>query len=387
MDDFGHSQYILVNLNDCNKPIHLKFAKMSLSVISLIILSFVVSILLTKKDKKWNDWILFFWLLILSIPLTVFLQVEAVIPKSKLVFQLNEASIFLHGPFIWLYALSIIKPKTFRPKGKDLIHFLPALLVLFISFLNISQKVSYESFLTVAKILSLLSYTSYTFMIVQHYHNRLKDLTSNFKKVNLAWLDFLIKGIATLTLSSMVVLLIDGNENFENVQGNYLGNIFLCLYVIILGFWGIQQTPVFINTIIPSDKTKTDSRKTQLPKTDTSKNKYLFDKIQQFMKKERPFLNSELSLQELAIQLDIPPYLLSQILNSEANQRFFDYVNQYRIMHFKEQIDNARHYQNTLLSIAFESGFNSKSAFNRAFKKMERMTPSEYVRQQNKIGV
>jgi AraC-like DNA-binding protein len=96
------------------------------------------------------------------------------------------------------------------------------------------------------------------------------------------------------------------------------------------------------------------------------------------MERERPYTDGDLTLPKLATRLSISPHHLSQLINERLNQNFFDFVNAYRVEEAKRQLrDDAKsHY--TLLAIAEEVGFNSKSAFNAAFKKQTHTTPSDY---------
>src|SRR4030095_13495565 len=95
-------------------------------------------------------------------------------------------------------------------------------------------------------------------------------------------------------------------------------------------------------------------------------------------KKNRPNTKGGVTLQKLAKTLAISPHHLSQIINEQLNQNFFDFINYHRIEEAKRMlVDPARpHY--SILAISEEVGFNSKSAFNAAFKKHTDMTPSEF---------
>jgi len=107
------------------------------------------------------------------------------------------------------------------------------------------------------------------------------------------------------------------------------------------------------------------------------KKKYI-RKLNHFMKKEKPYLNSNLTIRQLAKKLNIPQKHLSQIINENFNQNFNDFVNKYRIKEAKLQILNPGNNHLDLFSIAMEVGFNSKSSFNNAFKKHAGITPSEF---------
>jgi AraC-like DNA-binding protein len=101
--------------------------------------------------------------------------------------------------------------------------------------------------------------------------------------------------------------------------------------------------------------------------------------LQQVMLKEKLFKNPELNLGELAESLSIHPNNLSQVINSFENKTFYDYINSLRIDEFKNLVADPQNNQYTLLSLAFECGFNSKTAFNRNFKKSTGLSPSEYM--------
>ena len=100
--------------------------------------------------------------------------------------------------------------------------------------------------------------------------------------------------------------------------------------------------------------------------------------LDDYMKKSKPFLNNELTLNQLAVGVNIPPHHLSQIINEHLNQNFFDFINQFRVNEFIERLPNPKYAHYALLAIAFDSGFNSKTTFNRYFKKAVGLTPSEY---------
>ncbi len=104
----------------------------------------------------------------------------------------------------------------------------------------------------------------------------------------------------------------------------------------------------------------------------------LKEKIEAYVLKYKPFTNPQLSLNELAAKLKMPPHTLSRVINDGFGKNFFDFINTYRIEEFKRRAADP-HYKNfTLLGIAYEVGFNSKSAFNRSFKKITAQTPRQY---------
>ena len=104
------------------------------------------------------------------------------------------------------------------------------------------------------------------------------------------------------------------------------------------------------------------------------------EKLARIMETDMPFLNPKLTLAELADMMDTTPHNLSKIINEGFGKNFFDFVNTYRVEEFKKMIQQNAHKNQTLLAIALEVGFNSKTAFNRSFKKLTDTTPGKYLK-------
>jgi AraC-like DNA-binding protein len=105
--------------------------------------------------------------------------------------------------------------------------------------------------------------------------------------------------------------------------------------------------------------------------------------LQAIMTTEKPYRNNSLKYSDLAAQLGISVRLLSRILNEELGQSFNDFVNAYRVQEVKEQLSGRDNGEHTLLAIALDAGFNSKTSFNRIFKNHTGMTPTEFLRRQS----
>jgi AraC-like DNA-binding protein len=99
------------------------------------------------------------------------------------------------------------------------------------------------------------------------------------------------------------------------------------------------------------------------------------------MESERPYLAPEFTLGELAAQLRTNTSWLSKVINTGCGQNFNDFINEYRVREAEQRLRNPRFRHYTLLAVALESGFNSKSTFNRVFKKLRGVTPSEIERE------
>jgi adenylate cyclase len=117
--------------------------------------------------------------------------------------------------------------------------------------------------------------------------------------------------------------------------------------------------------------------------TDQELSRYKSELID-LMDEDRLYLNPELSLRLLAQYMNLPPNHMSQLLNEGFEQNFADFINSYRLEDFKAKLGTASAHQLTLLALAYDSGFNSKTVFNTFFKKKMRVTPKAYWNQLRK---
>jgi AraC-like DNA-binding protein len=153
----------------------------------------------------------------------------------------------------------------------------------------------------------------------------------------------------------------------------------LSVFVILIGYFGLKQKVIFSSEdiIVAGEATKVQTKYSGSRLSDSEAKQYT-EKLTDYMKSAKPYLNPDLSLPQLATELNISSHYLSQVINEQFNLNFFDFVNGYRVEAFKEKITDPGFWNFSLLGIAFECGFNSKSAFNRIFKQTTGTTPSQY---------
>ena len=120
--------------------------------------------------------------------------------------------------------------------------------------------------------------------------------------------------------------------------------------------------------------------KYKYPLLEPDEKKLLSGRLEKLMRSEKPFLDPNLTLRKLAGLLEIPPNKLSQLLNENFRQNYAEFVNRHRLEVFKQLATDPQKRHLTLLGLAFESGFNSKSVFNNYFKKAMKQTPKAYLK-------
>jgi AraC-like DNA-binding protein len=175
-----------------------------------------------------------------------------------------------------------------------------------------------------------------------------------------------------------------------------LNDLAFPIVVYVFGYLGLAQADLEpVRAAIAEDVEVTIAASKQNDTTpdrkpDESANRYvrsgltaekaaiLKQKLDTLMLNERPYLEDDLNLRELADRLEVFPHHLSQLLNEHYDQNFFDYINSYRAQEVKNMLSNPTQKDESILSIAFSCGFNSKATFNTFFKKQTGQTPRQF---------
>lgn len=108
--------------------------------------------------------------------------------------------------------------------------------------------------------------------------------------------------------------------------------------------------------------------------------KRLTEKLKKVMREEKPYTNPELKIADLASIIGVPSYTLSYLFNQYLKRNYYDYINDYRIAEFKSLVSKGEHTRYTLNALMELCGFSSRTSFFRYFKKVNGITPSEYIK-------
>lgn len=283
------------------------------------------------------------------------------------------------GPLLYFYVRSLVSPE-FRLQRKHLWHFIPVALQAglygYLFFQNYAFRLWYwESVHRPYTYrlefdgtwISLLIYTYFSYRAVRNYQNWLEDNYSQTEQIKLNWLKVLLLLLAALGVQWLAELLL--RDIWDIYYAYDLSHWLLALLVLAMAVAGLYQ----------SSLAGVQYRETQEPKIRIEPEARILEKIKQALEIDQLYLNPTLTLNELASALQLPPKLVSQHINVGFGQSFNDFVNAYRVQEVKRRIQAGNLQQMTLLGIAFESGFNSKTSFNRVFKRMTGMAPSAYV--------
>ena len=344
---------------------------------------FYMGLLLGKRQKELKDYLLSGWFLLILLGINSAYLSHNQISGWGVFFELMDGMVLLNGPFMWFYTLALMD-KSFRLGRKDLWHLLPflvstaALMIPVLSGEVISE--TGRNVILVCKMLILLAYVIAVLWRLSIHESQIGDFYSFTEKVDLNWLKLLIWGFLIIwIIGATSQLLYYLGVDIPQYGGLYT-NLALSLFVLIMGYFGIQQTQVFSSPLVQDHPARAE-KDLPLPQThqDLTATDPRYEKLEKYMEDNKPFLDSELTLYKLASRLAMPPYQLSQLINQYGGKNFFNFINQYRVKEVQSQIQAGAHIKQTLLAVALDCGFNSKASFNRVFKNITGKTPRQYA--------
>jgi len=213
---------------------------------------------------------------------------------------------------------------------------------------------------------------------------RTYNIESNFLK---ALLDsshphlLMIKILSVMMNVYALILIVGGLNAFFSLNQTSLidyldvGFLVLLSYIMIFVLVSVPKVIHFKQSRLARPELLTKYEKSNLSKEEAAS---YVNEMNQWMKLEKPYLDSNLSLGDLAEKLNLPGHIVSEVLNGYLKQNFYDYVNNFRIEEFKNLAKQSENVKVASLNLAFEAGFNSKTTFNTSFKKFTGVTPSHF---------
>lgn len=310
---------------------------------------------------------------------------------------------FIYAPIFYFYLIKLLYHVKFLP-SKWYLHFLPFLIQFFVYLPYLIQN-DKTFLLDLMEQKPMLTYTFGGTGILGllwnlYYWNLFRKTIVAYKlefQTNLSYeqnLNYLntVSVIQFVVLCfwafSIVAILVGHYFNIDNIRlfENSVDLTWLAFSIItyFVGYFAIHQSETFKaqpqKISIFDDLLETAVNLNQKAVTNDPEHiKKDIEKLEKYMADHSPFKNPKVSLSELASQIQIPSHLLSKIINDHYHQNFFDFINHYRIEEFKKMVIDPKNQNLTFLGLAYEVGFNSKTAFNRSFKKITNQTPREYL--------
>ena len=329
---------------------------------------------------------------------------------------------FIIPPTIFLFLKSLTNQKWRFSVKKDFVHFLPYALY-FIVHLSVGiagykqKELIYQwdnsfyinIFFTILSWGVEIFYFYVSFKLYKNYRNWAINEYSNLEQVSFIWFrNFLIVNFFCWFIGFLNSLYIDffthetSNNHYALMWIGYLSDAILLYYISLSGLTQSRIKNVVFDTkkalLVPYSKENIENTTQNEDDTEGS-NEPLFQeenkkntlseedleswkkKVSILFEKEKPYLDSELTLSDLSARLKTNTSILSQVINKGFDKNFNDFINEFRVYEYQAKVKTPQYAHYTRLAVAFDCGFNSKATFNRAFKKVTGISPKEWLQQ------
>lgn len=305
-------------------------------------------------------------------------------------FFLFGFAFFLQGPLLlWFTRASIFRDFTLQPR--DALHLLPALcyplyiyqiyhqlpveqqLLYIHDWSHVTSDIYFEGLIW-AQRLALFIYSALCVYQLHQYHHHLRAHHCELNNVDLQWLKLLVLGFFSLNSWSLLGLL--DSRITQLFDPEFLGEFeshFAMIYVTVLVVYLLKNSNGFSD--IQIEHTIAPEPPADIPQ------QQLLERLTAFMEQHKPYLEPHITIERLAIKLNVSPKLLSYTINNQLNMNFFEFIGSYRVTEAKKRLADSDLGQHPIGEIMKSCGFNSKSVFNQAFKKAVGVTPSFYRQQ------
>ena len=383
---------------------------------------FLGLVLATQRRNQTANRLLGVAMLAFSLHLTSTVYYAAgLVPRYPHFFGLSYPLPLLYGPLIYLYAVTA-SDRTRGLGPRDWLHFAPYALVL-IAMLPVltmsgAEKVAfYENIqrgiltplikvVDPLKYVSGMTYTVLTLRFLGRHRARVKESYASIERVNLQWLFQLGLGSAVTWVLATTFGVTAGLNYPLLSRADDLVSLAIAILVYATGYMALRQPEIFNYAAVdvrssaisaapasnapPIPPDRSDPTPVPTPPAESPNPRYersgLTDRESSMLKRgliaametERLYQNSDLTLADLADRLDTTPHKLSEVLNSQLDQTFYDFVNGYRVKDVQRRIADESSKNLKILALAMDAGFASKSTFNAVFRQHTGQTPSSY---------
>ncbi|RXM38271.1 AraC family transcriptional regulator [Chryseobacterium sp. CH21] len=254
---------------------------------------------------------------------------------------------------------------------------LPAAFLACLILIKLGYVRPFENLSIILILIQALFYTGLSYITIRKHQRKIQQFSSNTEGINLNWLEYII-----LVLLMVNIIYVIYNLFYDPKSLNFFINAVFLSVIYWVGYYSLKQKEIYPleekqrQELISIDE---DSDPEEVKRKLISDEELLKIKgsLEGIMEVRKPYLDSELNLIRLAEMLSVSTHHLSYVINTGFGKNFFQYVNEYRVDYAKKLLKEPNS-KLSILGIAYESGFNSKTSFNTTFKKVTGQTPSEF---------
>lgn len=296
---------------------------------------------------------------------------------------------FILGPLILFYVRSLfIKKNNFK---KFVYHFIPFGIYWFLFilpyFLSVLKKEYVFGYLQILDnnyfrydldMIFLIVYAVFALKEFNHYQNLIKNNYSNLDDNDLSWVKRLLVGTLIVLVLDVFVVVLGLDYGETSWDAAYITGFAIVILMGYLGYYGIRRSRILVPLYLLEQEQLIATKEKVSVNIDNEELELLKDSLHKALSDNKVYLDDTLTLSSLAKILSTTNKKISSVLNHHLNTNFYDYVNQFRVNDMIDKMKSGGFENYTLTGIAFESGFRSKTSFNRVFKAETGMSPSEY---------
>lgn len=340
-----------------------------------------------RQKSKADFWLALLLLLLCSALVTPFIGFANVYDLNQWLTYFPFSIAYSYGVCVWFYTINLTDSRR-RFQTKDWLFFLPTFLYLAVRFFLFAQTLEWKDWFdenyikywnAFVFVTELIWNVAFLYFSIRHYRKYRAWTNENFsdtEKIKFDWLrNFLYVFTAVLILGAFFDFTNSFLFKLSYIQFFYF-EIVLALttyYLAIAGY--LRSQTIELDFTEEKSEAIEQAKKPLLSERELEK---LKSKLGNLMRTEKPYLNPQLTLNDLSKDLGVNSSVLSYAINSGFEKNFNDFVNEFRIGEVKAKLHNGGAENLTLLAVAFDCGFNSKATFNRAFKKFTGVSPKEY---------
>ena len=282
-------------------------------------------------------------------------------------------------PILFYFSIVFYANPGFKFKKETLTHLvLPVGNIILLYYLGKTYSLTLNYVLLGLQFGMMLLYTMAAYFKIRKHQKVVLLYSSQTSEVDLAWLERVTIGFLLIVVYWIIYSII-----FLFEYSDLTLNVICLIGIFYIAFHSMRQKETYPFKEASIEEVISLSEE---PEIDESKKKIVSDeelitlksRLTQFMLNQKPYLDTDLNLIKLAELFGTNAHKLSYIINSGFNINFFNFINQYRVEEAKLLLLNSKMDQYSILGIAYEAGFNSKTAFNTAFKKIANQTPSDF---------
>lgn len=314
----------------------------------------------------------------------------------EFLFFMPFQQLFLIGPVFFFYIKSLVQ-KDFKLRSLDFLHFLPAIAYLLYSLVVlVGDKLVFEEFYFYAdnqdkdldfwyQMAGLISMLFYLYLSLRHYYRFRKvslDEVSYADEIANTWIkNFSLAFGAILLLRVLFFILNPEWGEFGSKFWYYQCFALLLFYIAVSGYTNTIKESLGLksNVLSEMDAPEPAIEESNSSSQNSKDSDQWKEPINELFEIKELHKNPDLTLSDVASQLNSNRNVISKAINQEFQMNFNDFVNEKRIKSIIELIEKGEHQNKTLLGLALDCGFNSKSTFNRAFKKYTGLNPKQYI--------